>query len=164
MIITSHIVAGAASGSVASNLWVAFLYGFISHFILDYIPHTDISSFLPKRNKQGFDSSPYFKNIKLILLDALISLILIIVLLIFAQGKSWLIIIGAFGGILPDLLDNNPFVTPYLRRNYFFKKYFHEMIHHRIHYSVRREQGWGWLILGMVTQLVIIGGGLCILF
>lgn len=41
MYITTHAAAGAAIGQFISPIWLAFILGFISHLVLDMIPHGD---------------------------------------------------------------------------------------------------------------------------
>lgn len=41
MFLTVHATAGVLIGQQTGNIWLAFLAGFISHFILDAIPHGD---------------------------------------------------------------------------------------------------------------------------
>jgi len=39
MIITPHMLAGAAIGVHSPNVWAAFCFGLISHYLLDSLPH-----------------------------------------------------------------------------------------------------------------------------
>ena len=41
MILTPHILAGAAIGANSSNFLTAFIFGLASHFVLDALPHWD---------------------------------------------------------------------------------------------------------------------------
>jgi len=43
MFLTPHAATGIYIGSQIPNAWLAFLFGFISHLLLDFIPHGDES-------------------------------------------------------------------------------------------------------------------------
>jgi hypothetical protein len=48
MLEITHVIVGAAIGSRATNIGFAFLFGWLSHHILDMIPHFDRGSFFIK--------------------------------------------------------------------------------------------------------------------
>jgi len=48
MTLTAHTAVGIFIGKYASNPFLAFLFGFLSHFILDAIPHIDEGIFIQK--------------------------------------------------------------------------------------------------------------------
>lgn len=41
MFLTVHAAAGAAIGQFIGNPWLAFILGFVSHLVLDIVPHGD---------------------------------------------------------------------------------------------------------------------------
>jgi hypothetical protein len=82
MVITPHMLAGAGLGQMASTRKRAFLIGFISHFVLDRIPHTD------------YDIS--YRRILALDLTTMIYM-----LWLYRHHRS---IFGAIGGITPDIL------------------------------------------------------------
>jgi hypothetical protein len=45
MIGASHFVAGAATGAVCKRAWIALPVAFVSHFVLDQIPHSCFNMF-----------------------------------------------------------------------------------------------------------------------
>ena len=45
MTITPHLLAGAAIATTTNDVFVAFLLGFLTHFILDALPHIDPGTF-----------------------------------------------------------------------------------------------------------------------
>ncbi|MFA6145819.1 MAG: hypothetical protein WC697_00605 [Patescibacteria group bacterium] len=48
MTLTAHTAAGIFIGKYASNPFLAFLFGFLSHFLFDAIPHIDAGIFIEK--------------------------------------------------------------------------------------------------------------------
>ena len=41
MVLVPHMLVGAAIGSQVSSYWLAFLFGLMSHYLLDSLPHWD---------------------------------------------------------------------------------------------------------------------------
>lgn len=100
MFLTVHTIAGAAIANFAPNIFLAFIGGFLSHFLLDMIPHGDEKLNIPKDKKEQI-----FRLIKFTALD------LVIVFLLFATllrplllAKPLIIITGVFASMLPDFL------------------------------------------------------------
>lgn len=140
MIISVHIISGGVTGELLGNPVLAFWAGIILHFILDAIPHFD--NFLDEEchwnRKQTISTS----------LDILLSIGLLIFLrpaLTINNAFWW----GAFGGVLPDLIDNIPIIRDYLLHNKIVQKYhaFHEATH------IIKKPG---LIFGFSTQIATI--------
>jgi len=100
MYLTVHAAAGAAIGQFIANPWLAFILGFISHFILDMIPHGD----------EGIKHWKLFKTN----LQRTVAASIIDFLILSALACYWLInspmneipgmIYGMAGAILPDTL------------------------------------------------------------
>ncbi|MCC6290988.1 hypothetical protein IT398_02895 [Candidatus Nomurabacteria bacterium] len=101
MILVTHAVVGGAIGQVIGNPSLAFSAGFLSHFILDAIPHWDYP--LGAKIGAALDvdmniSSKYFKHdIAKITLDILIGFIFVYIF----QLSFW----AAAGAIFPDFLQ-----------------------------------------------------------
>ncbi|MDP6571723.1 MAG: hypothetical protein QF747_02715 [Patescibacteria group bacterium] len=100
MYITVHAAAGAAIGTLTLNPILAFIGGFISHLILDMIPHGD----------EGIQKCIWFKTkMQCTIAAALIDFIGVTILLIFLINRVDIallpsIIAGMAGGIAPDAL------------------------------------------------------------
>ena len=95
-----HGSAGLLIGSQMGNPWLAFILGFISHFILDAIPHD------AREIKRWQDKGPYMKKIAL---EAIVDLLLLLSIILFLQQNNllvlnWTIAAGIIGAILPDYL------------------------------------------------------------
>ena len=82
MIITPHMLVGAAIGSQSPNLWIAFCLGVVSHFLIDILPHWD---YLDDINFEG-------SSLKKIALDFILGSGLI---LIFAWSYNQMIVCQA---------------------------------------------------------------------
>lgn len=109
MTLTTHAVVGAAVASLIPQHPVAgFLAAFASHFLIDIIPHYDYPIASPSVNPQIGTAMKYDKALVLDALfigtDAVLGILLSFVL--FAPfGSFWIILLGAFAGILPDPLQ-----------------------------------------------------------
>ena len=93
-----HAVAGAAVANQFQNKLIAWVLAFLSHFILDAIPHREYSL---ENVKYGFKSKKFRKLALKILIDLLLGFILII---IFTKQRSNLSqnLIGGFCALIPD--------------------------------------------------------------
>ncbi len=95
-----HGTAGLLIGSQTSNPWLAFLFGFLSHFVLDAIPHDIIEV------KRWQDKGNFIKRVSL---EATIDLALFLILLavLFFSGQlvfNYSILAGIAGALLPDYI------------------------------------------------------------
>lgn len=142
MLSTPHLLVGAACGIVSRNPLVAFGAGFLSHIILDLLPHCDQDHLCYKKQ---------FGIIKLIsVIDFLLGIVLLCVLL---KGRSLytleLAFFGACGGFSLDFIDNfiGKFFWPAFRETRIGRRIhaFHEYFH--THTPPRK-----W-ILGIATQV-----------
>ncbi|MCX6746411.1 MAG: hypothetical protein NTX00_05405 [Candidatus Parcubacteria bacterium] len=142
MLLSVHATVGAIIGENVNTPLLAFVLAFISHFVLDIIPHGDDVLIKAYRND--------FKNkgvLYLIIFDIFSTALLLLLLFYFhkislTQTVYW----GIFGGILPDLM-----VASYEITNKFFKRThkIHSWTHDRIHWTIP-------LKLGILVQLIII--------
>lgn len=151
MNLTSHVVVGAAVGYLTQNPILGFIAGYVSHHVIDTVPHTDGGSL-------HVGVANYAKDKRVIAIVA-VDLALVIFFTFFLIGRigpDLPMILGAFGGALPDLIDNVPFWTPAVRKKLpFFNK-----IHEFFHYTIEEPQ---YLWVGIVTQLILIALSLMIL-
>lgn len=149
MIAAPHMIVGAILGDLITNYPLAFLAGFASHFIFDAIPHLEHSTFWKKGERKEFHltKGEYF----FIFSEILIGL-LIVLWFFLSRSKNWAILIGAFGAILPDFIDNVPFWSPFLRKFPIFKQ-FHQ-VHNFIHHRKMDPKNW---IFGLIVYIIIIG-------
>jgi|SRR3989338_5461209 len=101
MTITTHATIGAVIGQATGNPILAFIFGFISHFLIDTIPHGDSGlsdnyRIFHRKQKQA---------VAYTLVDAFVAIIFILIL---ANAKdidsvrtfTW----GIIGSVIPDFL------------------------------------------------------------
>lgn len=106
MLFAAHAIPAGYVGEMIGNPFLAFLAGIIIHFVLDSIPHYDTT-----------DGGKYtFRQYALVLTDLAIGISIVLFVLkpeiSFKSSFLW----GAFGGILPDILDVVPFIRNYYRK------------------------------------------------
>lgn len=161
MILSTHIVVGAAAAKIFTNHPVeAFLVGFASHFVLDAIPHWDypIDSF----SAEHAGTDPLNKKIRLnavvlrdawrVLIDVAVGTAILAGFVFWPTGRVLgadvlLILAGAAGGVLPDFLQflQGVWKTPVL----FWHQKFHDFIHARVKLDDRP-------LVGVPIQLAIV--------
>src|SRR5262249_7478679 len=117
MIGTGHLLIGGAAGLGTALVLptpvavpVALGLGVISHHLLDLVPHTDAATFWPDPRKP----LPRFLA-AVVVCEVLIGLSLTTVLF-FSQHTKLVFLVGALGGMLPDLLDEVPLWQERFRR------------------------------------------------
>lgn len=158
MTLTTHAIVGAAAASVfSSNPIVAGCAAFLSHFLIDAIPHWD---YIPK-SAQSDPQNPlnndmkvgkqFFRDLFVIGSDALLGVALSILIFSPTDLYSFLIIFGgACLGILPDPLQ---FVYWKIRREpLILLQRFHMWIH-TSHKKWTIEQRWA---VGIAEQVVLV--------
>jgi len=138
MTLTAHAITGAALASLTpNNPLMGFAVGFLSHFVLDAIPHWDYALLSRKEdennpmNNDVVIGKDFVKDILRIALDGIIGLLFACFFYVFYLKYSLFVILcGVVGACLPDALQfvqmkwrHEPFTS--LRR-------FHLWIHSRI--------------------------------
>lgn len=101
MILSVHLIIGAAIANKIHNKFIAYPLAFLSHFVLDMIPHHDYDA---TGHFHGWKSLKFWLFILKVELDFAIGLWLIL-LIAGNQNNFTQILIGAFLGTLPDLLS-----------------------------------------------------------
>ena len=100
MTATNHALTGALVGLAIVNPVVAVPLAFLSHYVLDMIPHYG-------RPEPGYIKSLFFRN--LLVVDAALCLLLVIILAI-VQPQYWLLAcICAFLATSPDIFWLNKY-------------------------------------------------------
>ncbi len=107
MIITPHILAGAAIGSASRSYWLVAILALLSHFIFDVIPHAEYDLPALKRKIKG--RGMLFFDLAKIGVDFSIGFLIIIFLTKNYADLSY-ILTGMFFGILPDIFSFLGFV------------------------------------------------------
>lgn len=103
MLISIHLVTGAAIGKMTGNLWLTIPMAFVSHYFLDAIPHYNqkpVKDYLEKGLAQADKKDLFLKSI-----EPVMGLVLVFCSIFYFSNKNALpMIVGAFFGLLPDLL------------------------------------------------------------
>lgn len=97
MIITTHVLAGAAIGARTSHLSLALIFGLASHYLLDAIPHWDyLDEFTEILNRKGFIKT---------IIDFIIGFILVLIFICSCYDRMAFISIAVLASILPDFIE-----------------------------------------------------------
>lgn len=102
MLLTVHATAGALIGQQINNPVLAFVLAFISHFILDVIPHGDHDWI---EEYKGGQKNKARKIVSIVIIDIIVLITLLISKFYFKSfTPNFPIIAGVVGGVLPDFL------------------------------------------------------------
>jgi len=154
MFITIHAAAGALVGTEVSNPILAFVSGFLLHFVLDFIPHGDceMGTKFWGLLKKKFSEEEKIRSLAAYGMVDYIALIFFIFYSIknFHFAKDDTVIWGMIGGILPDLLVVLYMITKSRLLKWFFD--LHATVHH---WLINRMGNDIPLKLGFVMQAVV---------
>lgn len=145
MILTSHILAGAAIGSQAGGPVLAAVLGFLSHYILDFLPHFkeyDIEGLKTKKIDMRF-----LKDFSKVIIDLSVGF-LIVIFLSYNNDNLTNILIGAFFGALPDGIS---FIGFFLKNKILLPL---KRIHERVHIFKYKKVSSSIKIL---IQIMVVG-------
>ncbi|MFH0805906.1 MAG: hypothetical protein ABIG88_01600 [Patescibacteria group bacterium] len=135
MVIIPHMLAGVAIGAHSPNVWAAFCFGLLSHYLLDSLPHWEYLDSL-KVSK--------FSQLIKIFIDFIIGSI-IIVFLFLSSSFNIIIISGIIGALLPDFIE-------FLYVNFKIKLFRPlSIFHHKIHYYKKVS-----FLKGSISQTIIV--------
>ena len=145
MIATIHLLAGMAIAAFFPASGAAPFLAFVSHYILDFLPHLDPATF-------RFSDQPYTRTqITLFLADTVAVVTILVMVWLYSQRWQMLIINGMIAQ-LPDLL------TPW-EESRFFKPL--RFLHQTFHWEGHRAERWEWYIGSIVSSVTV--GTLCLL-
>jgi len=174
MFIVTHAAVGATISLLSGNIFAGFFGGWLSHHILDAVPHFDRSSLCLKRSKAGPKYLNFSRLISsggksnfladklsteewlIIIPDIIITTLAIVFLFWFLPLDQFILIfVGIGGAVWPDALSALflfwPQTTRYLPT---FHKY--QKLHHFFHWTVAKKHiGWGILTQFLVLISVI---------
>jgi hypothetical protein len=114
MTLTTHAIIGASVAELFPQHYIlAFVAGFISHLVIDSLPHFDYQIKSSKRNVNNpLDNDviigrAFIGDLLRIGFDACLGVLLAIIIFMYALhfGNITLVLIGAVAGILPDPLQ-----------------------------------------------------------
>lgn len=151
MLSTPHLLVGAAVSRLLPHPALALVGGFISHFVLDSIPHWDPGTKLsPVNQPDGKHKEPSTLDWTFGAVELVAGVVLVGVIIRYLYHPSSIfhpLYWGALGGVLPDLIDNVPFWKSWLRKRPGFKQ-LHEF-HHAQHTDLLMSKRY----IGVLTQL-----------
>jgi hypothetical protein len=99
-----HATAGGIIAYKIGSPLLSLPLAFLSHFLLDLLPHWNPSLTKEKKNKGRIS----FKTMIIILIDCLIGLFFGLKIALMALpdlGKAFIVVLGCFVAILPDLVE-----------------------------------------------------------
>ncbi len=112
MLSTPHLLVGAAIGSTVTGVPAAFVFGFLSHFLLDAIPHED-EYLLDQPGQKKILPVDY----GMVTFDIAVGVIAVLYFAFWGGDHIPLpVLAGALGAVVPDLLHNVPFWNPTVRK------------------------------------------------
>lgn len=148
MIATVHMLAGAAAGVNRRHFIYALGAGIVSHYVLDIVPHLDAINAIHAWNKLswtlvGLD----------IMVGAVVGLVFWTRKFHFPQINTF--VMGAAGGLLPDILDSQPLWSQYILKIPILGHI--QMFHHAANnFPVQYFPMPQWAVLGIITQLIVL--------
>lgn len=161
MLITPHVAVGCAIGAQVSNPYLVAVLSFISHYVLDMLPHYDAG--VRHGNPPGkitFDKWDWV----LVIADILVAFLMMYWFYEISHNIN--IIIGGLVTFMVDFLDKIFFISwkdgklSLVKDRYIpiispMNK-FHKMIHYKLN-----PNKWYW---GVILQIIVvtIGGYLCL--
>lgn len=150
MLLTIHATTGALIGQQINNPGLAFILAFISHFILDMVPHGDQNWIEEYKTNQ---KAKIKKIMSIIALDFLALFILLVSKYYFNNFAPTLnIVAGLLGSVMPDL-----FVGIHELSEKWFKRFnhFHFTVHNLIKYQPSTRNGLFFQIIILSVLLSI---------
>jgi hypothetical protein len=107
---THTIVGGSIGALVLGHPLLGFCFGFLSHFLLDAIPHFDYKLLSLQKGEDKLDIDMKFGklfafDLLRISADVLIGLAVIFIFFYNGEYMPGSVLAGAFGAVLPDVLQ-----------------------------------------------------------
>jgi len=149
MYIVPHAAVGASIAKYfgQGKGWLIFGWAWISHYVLDALPHTEVSTFLPTHPELNVATR---EELIVFSVDIILAAVIIVILKRLGWWKRWYWW-GVLGAMLPDILDNIPGVNVWLRQFHPFD-WLHQL-HQWAHVDMSRDI-WIW---GVLMPLVVTG-------
>ena len=161
MLFTTHSVVGAAAGAATGDPYLGFAAGVLSHHVLDAIPHFDQGTFYLERSGPQYLGMTQISNYRggfsrrdwaMLFIDWAVAAAVFGAVFWATPVSRWeLIVLGAFGGLLPDVVDSSPLWSKKLRAAFGAVAAYHTF-HAFFHWTVARKEFW----LGIATQAALL--------
>ena len=151
---TPHLLVGAALGILSQNSVCAFSLGFVSHLVLDLVPHYDIASHYGKHKHDYF-------IVIFCALDLLLGCFLVACFLYHRPYDMRLLAFwGALGSFILDFLD-------IVLANYLFPSLRQTLIGracHWLHTTFHSHDYNHYWYLGIMTQVLTCGISMAVMY
>lgn len=144
MLAVPHMVAGAALARRVRPWWLALSLAFLSHFLLDMIPHIGTHKFLDPSAARLTVSESIFATLDFLLGAALVAWA--------ALGRSDRRMVFA-GGLLGILIDLVEYVPPW---NAWYAALPGADRFIAIHHAIQHNVGFDLWVLGYGTQILVL--------
>lgn len=162
MIITPHLLLGAAIGAKIKNFGWIIVLAFLSHFVLDRIPHWDYGNDTLKKFEKNRSYKSLFVFFLQMILDGLIGLVVVFILIwqkkMIDFNNLSFIATGILASIFPDIILG--FTKLFSKKIPKFSKFYinlHEKIlHHPKHIKKPTLLGLGTQIIVSIIAILII--------
>jgi len=156
MVFTPHIIVGAAIGAKTQNLGLIVILGFLSHFIMDKLPHWEYD--LPavfrefRKNKK---IKPLLSDFVKMTVDITIGILIVFFILLYKNNLNFnylpFILFGISISLLPDIISGFAFLVPGKTARRINK--IGEFFHHKL----KDKQKEGKItFLGLLTEILTI--------
>jgi hypothetical protein len=149
MYIVPHTIVGISITKPLGRArgWLAFILAWASHYVLDALPHVEVSTFMPTDSELNTATKT---ELIIFGIDLAIFVIIFLLLKKFGWWRSWYWW-GVIGAMIPDILDNIPGVNTWLRHYHPFDwlHQFHQWAHINMSASI-----WVW---GVIIPFVVMG-------
>jgi hypothetical protein len=142
MLVSVHATIGAVIGEKIHYSLFAFALAFLSHFILDIIPHGDKSLIKAYRNDFKNRAMLYLIIFDIISTVVLLSLMFYLHKLSYSPSVLW----GIIGGILPDVMVAIHEIT---HKQFQRTHKAHDWVHEKLNWSLP-------LNLSLIYQIIIL--------
>lgn len=143
MFLTVHSTIGALIGQNVSTPLVAFIFGYISHWLIDAIPHGD-ENLIPK----NFDKKQRIKRLFVIGAIDLLGSLLVLTILSRLTLFNLNMVVASIGAITPDILWGFSSLLPKKTPWEFLNSW-----HNKIHWLFKTQISFK---LGIVIQLLVL--------
>ena len=151
MLTLSHSTVGLLIGTVVPNPVLSFFLAWLSHYILDFIPHSDVGYFKDRGEN-------WLKNKRVIawvFLDVILSII-VFGLVIAKRGFGFILLAGYIGSLVPDILDNSPFWSEAIRKIPAVK-WEYERVHNYFHHTVKEKKVFIYgIIISYIFNAILV--------
>jgi hypothetical protein len=146
MILIPHLIVSGVIAAKINFLPLALLLSFLSHYLLDFLPHVEYFIENIEAKKWGHSKSDFLK----IGTDFFIGLLFLLLIHIIKGTDYYVLALAGFFGILPDLINFAYFFYP---NNKFLK--WHSSLHEKFHVLKHKKISNKWRIFSQAAVVVL---------